>query len=68
MNTIHRDLKTPNILIDEDGFLVLSDFGIAELRQSSATMGEQEYLIGTPEYQPPELLQQEPYSFTVDYW
>jgi serine/threonine protein kinase len=52
---IHRDVKPSNILITEDGTVMLSDFGIAQILEESTTqltatgMG-----VGTPEYMAPE--------------
>lgn len=50
---IHRDLKPSNIFISEDGYAILTDFGIAKSINSSGLtqMGE---AIGTPEYMSPE--------------
>ena len=50
---IHRDVKGANILIDTDGRVVVSDFGVA-LRASDVTLTAAGTLIGTPAYMSPE--------------
>ncbi len=56
---IHRDVKPENMLLDERGQVVLSDFGIATIAQSShyqQTAG----VAGTAAYMAPEQLQGKP--------
>jgi serine/threonine protein kinase len=55
-NMLHRDVKPANILISAEGEPVLSDFGIAKLREvnSGFTMTATGVGIGTPEYMAPE--------------
>ena len=49
---IHRDIKPSNILINDDGRLKLTDFGIARIDSSTLTqMGE---ILGSPGYMSPE--------------
>ena len=50
---VHRDVKPANILIDTDGRVVVSDFGVA-LRASDVTLTVAGTLIGTPAYMSPE--------------
>lgn len=67
---IHRDLKPENILVDESDALVLSDFGIATIAQSSRSQNTQD-IVGTAAYMAPEQLQGKPrpasdqYSFGI---
>mmetsp|Transcript_78830 Transcript_78830/g.109217 ORF Transcript_78830/g.109217 Transcript_78830/m.109217 type:complete len:152 (+) Transcript_78830:853-1308(+) len=61
----HRDLKLENILIDEDGFLKVIDYGLAK------TLGEGETttsFCGTPEYLAPEMVTHAGHDFRVDWW
>ncbi|MGB0495571.1 MAG: protein kinase domain-containing protein [Kangiellaceae bacterium] len=51
---IHRDVKSENILFDENNQPVLTDFGIAKASNSSTQMTQTGKLIGTPEYMSPE--------------
>ncbi|MDX3236771.1 protein kinase [Streptomyces sp. ME03-5709C] len=50
---LHRDVKPGNVLIGNDGRVVLTDFGIAMVEGSSAITRTGE-LVGSPEYLAPE--------------
>eukprot|EP01016_Furgasonia_blochmanni_P043885 TRINITY_DN602_c0_g2_i2.p2 TRINITY_DN602_c0_g2~~TRINITY_DN602_c0_g2_i2.p2 ORF type:complete len:247 (-),score=55.18 TRINITY_DN602_c0_g2_i2:436-1176(-) len=62
-NIIYRDLKPENLLIHEDGFLKLTDFGFAKIVE-----GRTYTLCGTPEYLAPEILLNKGHGKPVDWW
>ncbi len=51
---IHRDVKPANILIDADGHVHLTDFGIAKALVGHTQLTETGTVIGTPQYMAPE--------------
>ena len=58
---IHRDLKPANALVDADGNLFLTDFGIAKLLESaSPRLTQTDAIMGTPAYISPEQARAEP--------
>ncbi|MFE3685961.1 serine/threonine-protein kinase [Streptomyces sp. NPDC059095] len=50
---VHRDVKPPNVLLGDDGRILLADFGIA-MRDSDTRMTGTGLVIGTPQYMAPE--------------
>ena len=64
---IHRDLKTPNIMLDGKGVVRLMDFGIAKQEQGDGlSMTVTGQVIGTPEYMSPEQVQAQRIDFRSD--
>ncbi|XP_032812977.2 uncharacterized protein LOC116943840 isoform X1 [Petromyzon marinus] len=62
---IHRDLKSPNVLITHDDEVKISDFGTSkEMREKSTRMS----FAGTVAWMAPEVIRNEPVSEKVDIW
>ena len=62
---IYRDIKPENILIGEDGYLKLIDFGMAKIIQNDEKATS---FCGTPEYLAPEVITGEGHNRSADWW
>uniref|UniRef100_A0A3P8ZSX7 G protein-coupled receptor kinase n=1 Tax=Esox lucius TaxID=8010 RepID=A0A3P8ZSX7_ESOLU len=62
---VYRDLKPENILLDDRGHIRISDLGLAVQIPDSETIRGR---VGTVGYMAPEVIQNEPYSFSPDWW
>eukprot|EP00884_Botryococcus_braunii_P009129 jgi/Botrbrau1/18217/Bobra.53_1s0074.1 len=61
---IHRDLKSPNLLVDKDFTVKVCDFGLARVRRSTWLSGKSQ--AGTPEWTAPEVLRSQSYNEKSD--
>ena len=66
LGVVYRDLKPENCLLDAEGHLLLTDFGLSKV----AVDGEHRCnsMLGTLEYMAPEVIMQKPYGTAVDWW
>ena len=63
-NIIHRDIKPENLVLDENGYVRITDFGVAKICRSDNSSETS----GTPGYMAPEVLMARNHSFPVDFF
>ncbi|XP_053884789.1 G protein-coupled receptor kinase 4 isoform X2 [Malaclemys terrapin pileata] len=62
---VYRDLKPENILLDDCGHIRISDLGLAvQIPEGETVRGR----VGTVGYMAPEILNNERYTFSPDWW
>jgi len=65
-DVIYRDLKPENVLINNDGYIKLTDFGLA--KENVVSDKDAASFCGTPEYLAPEILERTGHGKPVDWW
>jgi len=63
---VYRDLKPENVLLDEDGNIRLTDFGLSKESVTATCLTHT--FCGTPEYLAPEVIHGAGYNQAVDWW
>jgi serine/threonine protein kinase len=63
-NILHRDIKPENLVLDERGYVRITDFGIAKYHQKENS----NETSGTPGYMSPEVISGQNHTFACDYF
>uniref|UniRef100_A0A4W5NA29 protein kinase C n=1 Tax=Hucho hucho TaxID=62062 RepID=A0A4W5NA29_9TELE len=63
---VYRDLKLDNLLMDADGFVKITDFGLC--KEGMGHGDRTSTFCGTPEFLAPEVLTDDNYTRAVDWW
>ncbi|KXX76721.1 Serine/threonine-protein kinase psk1 [Madurella mycetomatis] len=67
LGVIYRDLKPENCLLDAEGHLLLTDFGLSKVAVDDDPDACNS-MLGTVEYMAPEVIQGKKYGKAVDWW
>jgi len=66
VRVVYRDLKPENCLLDSEGHLLLTDFGLSKVAVDDDDRCNS--VLGTIEYMAPEVIEGKSYGMAVDYW
>ena len=65
-NIIYRDLKLENLMLDENGYLVLIDFGSCKIIEEKTEL--ESSFDGSIDYMAPEVIKGEGHNMMADWW
>lgn len=63
---IHRDIKPENLIFDTNGYLRITDFGIARKMEAQESLAGE--MSGTPGYMAPEVMCKMDHGISADYY
>ena len=65
-NIAYRDLKLENLMVNENGYLTLIDFGSCKIIEDQNEL--ESSFVGSPDYIPPEIIHGEGHNLMADWW